>query len=397
MFLSVLTGKIAETFFGAATQTTRGYTMQLSTFAFAATVVSSLVMSVLSIRFRYKSLFIVGASLLVAATAGIFLAPTFLWMLILFAVQGIAAPMVFITGITLVGDFVPQDRKAKAVSYLISAGFLGTIVGDVILLLLSQGGFFAIPGNWRYAYLLISLPTIFAVLPIAFIGISSNLHRPQSVSSRETYIGSFKQVLKNKSAVACLVGSLFFSGAIGLLSLNYFQQQFALSLQYSTLIALVSLSLFAAGSFVVGQLTNKVGVKTLTVVGAVGDGIFIVLLFSAPNLWIGLAFNWAHVWFATTATTALACLALDQVPKARGTMMSLNRMFSNIGNTISPAIGGTMLAMFPQPSLGTSSSGYQVAGLVLGVMSLVAAAIIFFLAKDQTKTLLRGRKETKIQ
>jgi len=166
-------------------------------------------------------------------------------------------------------------------------------------------------------------------------------------------------------------------------------------LQYSSLIALVSLALFAAGSLVAGQLANRVGVKNLTVAGAVGDGIFIVLLFSAPNLWTGLAFNWLHVWFATTATTALAVLALDQVPIARGTMMSLRNVFSNIGNTVSPAIGGTMLALFPQPSVGMPSPGYQVTGLVLGVMSLVAAAIILFIAKDPTRALLREEEETK--
>jgi predicted MFS family arabinose efflux permease len=137
----------------------------------------------------------------------------------------------------------------------------------------------------------------------------------------------------------------------------------------------VSTSLFAVGSLVAGQLANRFGVKTLTVIGALGDGVFIVLLFLSPNLWMALALNWLHVWFATTAGTALSCLALDQVPEARGTMMSMKSVFGNIGNTIGPAVGGSLLILASYPAL----------GFVLGGMSMVASSIILFLAKDQSR------------
>jgi len=122
---------------------------------------------------------------------------------------------------------------------------------------------------------------------------------------------------------------------------------------------------------VAGRLANRLGVKTLTVVGTFGDGIFIVLLFYSPSLWMALASNWLHVWFATTAITALTCLALDQVPKARGTMMALNSLFGNIGNTITPAVGGAMLVW----------ASYQALGFVFGAMSMIACAVILFFAK----------------
>ncbi len=261
MFLSLLTGSIAQTFFGTVTQATRGYTLQLSTVGFAATVLSALAMSILLIRFRYRSLYMVGAALLIVSIAGIFLAPNFFWMVVFFASEGIAGSMIFITGGTLIGDFLPQDRKAKTISYVYSLTWIAMIVGDLSVLFLAQGNFFASPGSWRYAYLLIALPVAIAVLPLAFYGISSNLQKTQSALQRNVYLERFKQIMANKSAVACLVGSLLFSGAIGALAINFFQQQFELSVQSSGLVALVSLSLFAAGSFVAGLLANKVGVK----------------------------------------------------------------------------------------------------------------------------------------
>jgi len=198
--------------------------------------------------------------------------------------------------------------------------------------------------------------------------------------------------LLNKSAAACLVASLFFSGVIGFFAINFFRQQFwsdlslPLQVQYASYIVMMSTLLFAAGSLVAGRLTNRFGVKTLTVVGALGDGIFIALLFLSPNLWMALAFNWLHVWFATTAGTALACLALDQVPKARGTMMSMKSVFGNIGNTIGPAVGGALLVW----------ASYQALGFMLGAMSVVASVIILSIAKDPTRGMREGEK-TKIQ
>jgi len=380
-----------------ANQTTRGYVMQLSTVASAANVGSALAMSALAIRFRHKALFMIGLALSITASSGILLAPDFLWMMVFFVIGGIAGPMVAIMAITLLGDFMTQKRKAKTLGYLIATVYVGSLVGNVALYFLSRGGFFADPGTWRFAFLMLDLPFTVVAFVVAFFGISSKLQKPHLAVGKETYVRSYKAILLNKSAAACLVGSLLFSGAIGLLVINFYQGQFEFSLQNTSLLLMVSLALFAAGSFFAGQLANRIGAKKLTMIGALGDGIFIVLLFFAPNLWMSLAFNWAHVWFASTAATALAVLAIDQVPMARGTMMSMRGMFANIGNSMSPAIGGAMLVLFSQASTDFPGLGFQVAGIVLGAMSIAAAAIILFMVKDPTRTLLREEKKAEIR
>lgn len=373
--LTLLTREIGATFFGSDTQATVGITSQLSTIGFAAEVAAGIAMSILAIRFAHKSLLLVGITLQVVSAAGSFLAPTFLWMQFFFAMEGVGAVLSSVAVITLIGDFVPQNRKAKAVSYISAAVFLATFTGALMIPVAAD------LGTWRYAYLLLALPFSAAAFVASYFGIPSISHAHQSAVEKERYVGSFKQVLLNKSAAACLVAGLFFSGVIGLFAVNFFRQQFwsdlslSLQAQYASYVVMVSTLLFAIGSLVTGRLASRFGVKTLTAVGAFGDGVFIALLFLAPNFWMALAFNWLHVWFATTAGTALACLALDQVPEARGTMMSLQGVFGNIGNTIAPAIGGALLIW----------ASYQALGFVLGAMSTVASAIILFLAKDQSR------------
>ncbi len=384
--LTLLTREIGATFFGADTQATVGITSQLSTVGFAAAVATGIAMSVLAIRFGHKSLLMTGVTLQVISAAGAFLAPTFLWLQVFFAMEGVGAVLSGVAFITLIGDFMPQNLKAKAVSYITAAYFLAMFVGA--RLITAVAGL----GTWRYSYLLLALPFAIAALVVSFFGIPSASHVHKPAVSRKEYVRSLKHIFLNKSAAACLVASLFFTGAIGLFPINFLRQQFWLDLslplqvQYASYVTMVSTSLFAIGSLVAGRLANRFGVKALTVVGALGDGIFIALLFLSPNLWMALAFNWLHVWFATTAGTALACLALDQVPEARGTMMSLKSVFGNIGNAIVPAVGGALLVW----------ASYQALGFVLGAMSIVASAIILLIAKDPTRGMRKGEK-TKIQ
>jgi DHA1 family inner membrane transport protein len=373
--LTLLTREIGATFFGSESQATVGITSQLSTIGFAAAVAAGVAVSVLAIRFAHKSLLLTGITLQVASAAGAFVAPSFLWMEVFFAMDGLGSVLSGIAFITLIGDFVPQNRKAKAVSYITAAVFLASFVGAPLISAVAG------LGTWRYAYLLLGLPFATAALVVSILAIPSISHEHKPLIDREKYVRSFKHVFLNRSAAACLVASLFFTGIIGLFAINFFRQQFwselplTLQAHYASYVAMVSTLLFAVGSLVAGRLANRFGVKTLTVLGALGDGVFIVLLFLSPNLWMALAFNWLHVWSATTAGTALSCLALDQVPEARGTMMSMKSVFGNIGNTIGPAVGGSLLV----------SASYQALGFVLGGMSMVASAIIFFLAKDQAK------------
>jgi hypothetical protein len=72
-------------------------------------------------------------------------------------------------------------------------------------------------------------------------------------------------------------------------------------------------------------------------------------------------------------------------------------MFANIGNSMSPAIGGAMLVLFSQASTDFPGLGFQIAGIVLGAMSIAAAAIILIMVKDPTRRLLQEEKKAQIR
>ncbi len=65
-------------------------------------------------------------------------------------------------------------------------------------------------------------------------------------------------------------------------------------------------------------------------------------------------------------------LTLEQVPEARGTMMSINSIFITLGGGVGAALGGVALVLF----------GYTGVILTFASLSLLAAAIYFFLTDD---------------
>ena len=73
--------------------------------------------------------------------------------------------------------------------------------------------------------------------------------------------------------------------------------------------------------------------------------------------------------------TTYTSLLLEQIPKYRGTMTSLEYAAGYLGDAFGAAIGGLMLLWFD----------YETLGLVLGGMFLAAALIFYLFVMDPTK------------
>jgi DHA1 family inner membrane transport protein len=374
--LALLTVDMAITFFGNAQPATLGAMAQLSTLNAAAMVVFALLMGVLAVRFKHKPLLLVGVLLVVVSAVGGFLAPTFSWMQLSFIMEGIGTIMVSIMIFTMIGEFLPLQKKAKAVSYIVAVTTLAILVGTPVI------GFITNVGGWRLNFLWFVLPVSAAGLVLAFLTLPSKSHEKPLAAAKGAYLSSFKQVLLNKSAAACLVGVILSAASgVGLFAIAFYRQQFLMSRDFTVGQVLVATSMYVVASLVVGRLVNRVGAKTLIVAGSLGGGILLMLFFFMPNLWIALTLDMIHVWFAAAAFTAFQCLILDQVPKSRGTMISMTSMFANIGGAIGAAVGGAMLILFSS----NQAFSYQAVGLALGAMSIAGAAVIYFFTKDPNR------------
>lgn len=351
-----------------------GVASQLATFNHAGELVSALLMGVLAVRFRYKPLILAGMLFVLFSAVGSFFAPDFSTMQIFFALEGIGTVMFSVMSFTLVGDAFAPQKRAKAVSYLMAALF------GMALVSFPLSGFIANVAGWRSNFVLQTLPIALAGLVLAFFIVPSKLNGQTVTVRKASYVESFKQVLTDKSATACLASQILAAAGSmeSIFGIALYRERFSVPLNFTVVIAMASWAIFIVGSLVAGRLTNRFGAKPTTVAGTLLCGVFTVVYFFIPNLWGASVFNFLTAWFASIGVTSYTCLALAQVPKSRGTMMSLNSAVEALGTTIGSAVGGTLLVL--------TFGFYGAVGLALGGMFVASATIRFFLAKDPTRT-----------
>jgi predicted MFS family arabinose efflux permease len=81
-------------------------------------------------------------------------------------------------------------------------------------------------------------------------------------------------------------------------------------------------------------------------------------------------------WFFGMVASSANSLTLEQIPRLRGTMMSLDTAVINIGSALGTVAGGLALLYL----------NYEGLGIVLGAIGIFAAIVFFLLAKDPTKS-----------
>jgi predicted MFS family arabinose efflux permease len=157
-------------------------------------------------------------------------------------------------------------------------------------------------------------------------------------------------------------------------AIAFYRTRFAVSREWTVGIFEVAAVIYIVAPLISGRLVNRFGAKHIAAVSTFSAAFFTITFFFILNLGVAFAFDMLHVWFAATSTPAFVYLVLEQVPKSRSTMMSLNSLFNNVGNAMAPAVGGALLVF--------TSGIYGVVGLALGSITLARSAILLFLAKD---------------
>ena len=105
-------------------------------------------------------------------------------------------------------------------------------------------------------------------------------------------------------------------------------------------------------------------------------GIFAIAFTYLPNLWLSLTLFFLGSWFFGMGASASNSLALEQVSKFRGTMMSLTSAAQSLGSALGAALGGSMLILY----------NYRIMGTTLGALGILAAIVFYFLSIDPTRT-----------
>jgi MFS transporter, DHA1 family, multidrug resistance protein len=355
-----------------------GVVKQTNTINDVFEVVAALALSFLAIRFRHKSLLLAGTGLVLVSAIGAFFSPTLPTMQVFFALEGFGTIMVMVMGLTMIGEYVPTQTKAKAASYLVATGWAAYLIGLVITNRVTNFG------GWRLNFLLLTLPAsaLGLILVLTILPNTQNTELKLPMRKENDYWPTFKRILKSKSAIFHLIGYMV-SGMVVTASfaMPFFMQEYGLSLDSATAISVVGLATTVIASLVMGRIISMKGAKILIVACALLDGVFTMIFVFMPSYSLSVPLDMVHVWMNATVFVGFTALALDQVPGSRGTFISMRAMFRYIGITIGAALGATLLSVF---------ASYQAVGIAFGLISI---AIVPFILLVKDTTIVRSNPE----
>ena len=341
---------------------------QIRTFSAIAQIVPALIMGLLAVRFRPKYLLTIGIFCISLAAVGSFLATSIGLMQLFFSFNGVGSVIVTAMALAIIGEFYPLEKKPQAVGVITATGALGFVIGAPLSAIISN------MGDWRSPFTLLVLPISIVGIILALVFVPLNPHKEQSTVKKDPFWRGFKEIFRNKSAVACLIFQIFSLAffAIGTFGIAFFKTAFQISTDFASVIMFSAALIGALGSLVSSRLVNKWGRKTIAVIASLLSAVLTAVAFYMPSLWIVLVFRFSSLWFWGIAVASGASLMLEQVPRYRGSMMSLRVAFAGIGSAMGVALGGVVLALY----------NYQTIALVLGTIGVVGSLVLLFLAKD---------------
>lgn len=342
---------------------------QLRTVSSMVAVVFAVIAGALSMRFSAKNLILFGLLSLMVSALGCCFAPSFSLLLILFSLSGIGFALIGSMSSTLIGEYVPQGGRAKAMGILISSLALSYLISSQAIRHLSE------IGGWRLGFSWYIFPVSLLGFLIAFWGIPKGPERKAPSGVNLKIYEGYKAVLTNRSALACLIGYTAYMIAWSVLLLfnsSYLRQVFGVSISFAAIITVLNSLGYIFGSLISNRIVKKMGSKLTSAIFSAIVGITIVIYFGLSSLSsvVSLAF------FCCVASGIIATsgqtLALEQVSSFRGTMMSINSATISLGSALSGAFGGYILLTY----------SYKTLGYLMGLVSLLSFVMYYKFASN---------------
>ena len=364
---NILTGllliEIAETF-----STSIGVMGQMRTVASIFGLFTALLMGILSVKFSYRGLLVAGLALLAFSSLGCSLSNSYFMMIAFFGVLGaglsICGPMVS----SLVGQHMPQARRASAIGLIMGSAAFAYLVGSPSIAILSG------QVSWRYSFQIFIVPLIVICLIVAYLRIPGSKRTNVRPDISGVFDG-YRAIMGQRSAAACLLAGLFSQGIWNsylAYSSSFIRETFLLSSFYTSISTIVGASFFILGSLSSGRLVAKIGMKRLAVYISVPSGLLILLYLNTPSFWLTLVLGYIASYSNGVLLSTTGILNLEQMPEYRGTMMSLSSAISNLGAALGTGVVGWLITW----------GGYSVSGLYMLAAGIISSLIYFKLVKE---------------
>jgi predicted MFS family arabinose efflux permease len=263
-----------------------------------------------------------------------------------------------------VGVYFETSETPWAMGYVVGLQSLAWIVGNPIVGLLTDAV------SWRLAYVvpafvaLLALATTLSILP----RLPTYIRRAGSKAR-----GGLRIVLRDRSArrwalseliaYSVWTAELTFAGAFYIETYGIAESALGFVLSVPSVVFLVASPRVAA-------VAERIGQRTVVVVGGIGMGVVLLVLFTVPvSMWFTLPVFCLVAAFAALRLTGSSTLGLGQLPDRAGAMMSARTAAAQGGYMVGALAGGVVLAAGGFPALGVFLfAGLLVASVVvLGV------------------------------
>jgi len=339
-----------------------GVANQLNATHSLLSLLTALAMGVLSIKFGMEMLLFAGIGLSMVSAVGCLLAPSFQALFLLYSLNGVAWSLISPMSVALVGELIPQERRADAMSKLFAVPPIITVFGSPFI------GFI---GDWRRALLLYAIPIAAASLILVRLSIPLRKTKRRKVE----LASAFRTIITNASALTCLFYFLLNSVAwqiIGVLSISFLREYHYLSKAFTSLIYSGFAIAVFVGALSGGRIVNKYGRKPSTVFITVVYGVTAILFVLVPNAYVAAGLGILACLLAGLRQPAINSLTIEQIPEIRGSIMSLSTASGNVGGMIGAAVAGFLLLKY----------GWIAAGVFLASAAVLAGIVLQFFAKD---------------
>jgi predicted MFS family arabinose efflux permease len=358
---------IAATFLGSTDVIAVSIASQILMISSVVALVFGLFNSILSARYNHKSLLLLGVFFIILSTIGCFLAPEFIFLQFFFPLDGAGTVIVGAMAIAIIGELLPLEKRSKAIGWVIAGGLSASAIGA------AMAGILESIWGWRSYLVVYVLPVSIVAFILVFFSVPKKVPF-KKLQVLPSYQSSFRQVLYNKSAIACLFGNTFINSAGVWFSFasSFMRQEFNVSVQVVSFLVLGVILTYALGSVIGGYLVDTFGRKRFVVFSYFFRGLLIAATVLMPTFLGVVIMSFLAMFVGGFGITASRSLSLEQAPKSRGTMMSMNEAFWSLGRVIGTVMGGLILGQY----------GYQILGISLGTFGVIASLIISFFAKD---------------
>jgi len=344
-------------------------TGQLRTASSLVSLATALLMSILSLKYRHRSLLLIGLLSIGISAVGCGLSTSFPMMIPLYALTGLGISMVTPMAFTLVAEHLPLDRRTSGIGWLNAGGGLSHIIGAALI------GTVASLWGWRAAFLGYSLPLVVLGLMACIRGLPQEDER--EASSQGEVMNGFRAIFSNKSAVACLLANILVSVSwqgVYFFVISFIKERYSVATGFAALIYSIMSAGYTVGSMVSGKYVNRLGRKPATIFGVIALSLCTIVAMNPPSYLICIVVSVLGPFVGAFRAVGGNSLMLEQVPEYRGAVMSMNQAANWLGTAIGTGFGSVFLVAY----------GWGVFGLTLGVLGFISAGIFQLLVIDPT-------------